>query len=187
MCCVIHSPGQITIMSSNQNKQQNNQLTSYDYARLIQFVGQHNHHVKLNKTQINKILFYVYGVYLAKEGTALFENEEPRAWPYGPVFPLVYKKIDPNEIISSFDQELQERFKANNTALYIVVKAVEVLHKKSARTLTDWSHRIGSPWHETVYEETSEGIIRREWNRIIDREKIKAYFSKVANIDLCNL
>ena len=174
-------------MNPNKNKQQDSQLTSYDYARLIQYVGQHSHHVKINKTQINKILFYVYGVYLAKEGTALFENEEPRAWPYGPVFPLVYKKIDPNEVIRSFDQEQQDRFKANKTALYLVVKAVEILHTKSARTLTDWSHRIGSPWHETVYEETSDGIVKREWNRVIAKEKIKAYFSKVSNIDLYSL
>lgn len=69
-------------------------LTSIDYARLIQYTAQRKHMVLLNKTQINKILFYVYGAYLADTGKALFSDDTPKAWTYGPVFPKPNKKVE---------------------------------------------------------------------------------------------
>lgn len=53
-------------------------LTSIDYARLIQYAAQKLHMVLLNKTQINKILFYVYGVYYAETGEELFNDDSPK-------------------------------------------------------------------------------------------------------------
>lgn len=50
-------------------------LTSIDYARLIQFVAANIYHTLLNKTQVNKILFYIYGAYLVF--TELISNQ---AW-----------------------------------------------------------------------------------------------------------
>ena len=70
-------------------------LTSLDYAKLIQFAAVRNHMTLLNRTQINKILFYVYGVYLAEVGEPLFNDDTPKAWPYGPVVPIVNNKLDP--------------------------------------------------------------------------------------------
>ena len=35
-------------------------LTSIDYAQLIQYAALKFHNVVLNRTQINKMLFYVY-------------------------------------------------------------------------------------------------------------------------------
>ena len=172
-------------MSLNQDKHQDNQLTSYDYARLIQFVGQRLYQVKLNKTQINKILFYVYGRYAAERGEPLF-SEKPKAWPYGPVFPIVYKKIDPYENVPLFDSEMQARYKENETAFNMVLDAVAMLHTKSAKVLTDWSHRVGSPWYETIYKtcpSTGE-IIQEDWNTIIDFQLIADYFSKESNTSL---
>lgn len=51
------------------------ELKSTDYARLIQYAAQKLHMVRLNKTQINKILFYVYGVYYAETNNLLFMNK----------------------------------------------------------------------------------------------------------------
>ena len=81
-------------------------LKSTDYARLIQYAAQKLHMVRLNKTQINKILFYVYGVYYAETDRLLFEDDSPKAWPYGPVFPIVNKKINPDEIVTSFPKDV---------------------------------------------------------------------------------
>ena len=58
------------------------ELKSTDYARLIQYAAKNLHMTRLNKTQINKILFYVYGVYLAKFNKPLFTDDTPKAWPY---------------------------------------------------------------------------------------------------------
>lgn len=176
-------------MSPNQDKQQDNpvttELSSYDYARLIQFVAQRLYQVKLNKTQINKILFYVYGKYAAKVGKQLF-SEAPKAWPYGPVFPIVYKRIDPYENVPLFDPEMQARYKKNETAFNMVLDAVAMLHTKSAKALTDWSHRVGSPWYETIYKTSpSTGeIIQQDWNTVIDFNLISDYFSKESNTSL---
>ena len=171
-------------MSLNQDKHQDNQLTSYDYARLIQFVGQRLYQVKLNKTQINKILFYVYGRYAAATEEPLF-SEEPRAWPYGPVFPIVYKKIDPYEDVPLFDKGMQARYKANETAFNMVLDAVAMLHKKSAKALTDWSHRVGSPWYDTIYKIDPSGeIVQQDWNTVIALQLISDYFKQESNISL---
>ena len=57
------------------------QLTSINYGRLIQYTSQKLHLQRLNKTQVNKILFYVYGRYLAVTGKKLFVDDTPKAGP----------------------------------------------------------------------------------------------------------
>ena len=113
-------------------------------------------------------------------------SEKPKAWPYGPVFPIVYKKIDPYENVPLFDSEMQARYKENETAFNMVLDAVAMLHTKSAKVLTDWSHRVGSPWYETIYKtcpSTGE-IIQEDWNTVIDFQLISDYFSKESNTSL---
>lgn len=67
-------------------------LTSLDYADLLNWIAYNKYGALLNKTQINKLLFICYGMYLAATGgKVLFEDDTPKAWPYGPVFPRVYK------------------------------------------------------------------------------------------------
>lgn len=153
------------------------ELTSLDYARLIQFAAQKNHKVLLNRTQINKILFYVYGLYIAKEEQPLFKNEVPKAWPYGPVFPYVNENIDTDEIIKKFSPDKVKAYRENKTAMDIVVDSVKKLHKINAYKLTEWSHKKGSPWYDTLF-----GDKKNKWNTPIDDELIKKYFKKEENI-----
>lgn len=128
----------------------------------------------LNKTQINKILFAVYGNYLAMYGTPLFDNESPKAWPYGPVFPIVNKRVNIDEVVN-FTQDKIDMFVNNRDAQQIVVDMVNRMYDKSAQALTEWSHQYGSPWHRTVYP--AEGG-HAKWNTPIPLEYIKEYFSK---------
>lgn len=152
-------------------------LTSLDYAKLIQFAAVRNHMTLLNKTQINKILFYVYGFYLAEVGESLFNDDTPKAWPYGPVFPIVNKKIDPEQVIHDFSQEKIDAYRANKKAMDIVVKAVDKLHNLSAYKLTQWSHQKGSPWYKTLF---GDGDIMPDdqikWNQEIPKKYIQDYF-----------
>lgn len=152
-------------------------LTSLDYAKLIQFAAVRNHMTLLNKTQINKILFYVYGVYLAEVGESLFNDDTPKAWPYGPVFPIVNKKIDPEQVIHDFSQEKIDAYRANKKAMDIVVKAVDKLHNLSAYKLTQWSHQKGSPWYKTLFGDRDimpDDQIK--WNQEIPKKYIQDYF-----------
>ena len=148
-------------------------LTSIDYARLIQYVAQNFHQQMLNKTQVNKILFAVYGKYLASTGNTLFSDDTPKAWPYGPVFPIVNKRIDISEVVH-FTPDKINLFKQNRKAQEIVVEAVSKMYNMSAQSLTDWSHKFGSPWHRTVY--LADGS-HAKWNTEIPKEYIIEYFS----------
>lgn len=160
------------------------ELTSLDFARLIQFAAQKFYKMLLNKTQINKILFYVYGVYLAEtKGHRLFTDDMPKAWPFGPVFPRVYKKIDSEMVVSGFPNEYVEAFQSDQQALSIVENAVKAMHDMSAFDLTKWSHEEGSPWYLTIYNLDNEGNIKSQnpWNSRIEDKIIQEYFSKPEN------
>lgn len=154
------------------------ELKSTDYAKLIQFAAYHFHNTALNRTQINKILFFVYGKYLAETGTVLFDDDEPRAWPFGPVFPKVNKRIDVNDIPRGFSNEKNILYKSNMKALGIVRNSVDLLYNKSAYELTKWSHRPDSPWYETLFPIGQE---RLPWNTEIKRELIESYFKANPN------
>lgn len=153
-------------------------LTSTDWARLIQYAGLRLHRVLLNKTQINKILFYVYGVYLAQKGTPLFDDDTPKAWTYGPVFPIPNKRIDTNEEIRSFPKDKVDAYRANPDAMNLVITAVNNMYNVSAVALTKWSHEDGSPWDRTVYVKSDGKVVEQKpWNTRIDDSLIREYFS----------
>lgn len=158
-------------------------LKSTDYARLIQYAAQKLHMARLNKTQINKILFYVYGVYYAETGEVLFDDDTPKAWPYGPVFPIVNKKINPDEIVKSFDPETISEFNRNPRGMELVKEAVDTMYNMSALSLTQWSHQEGSPWYNTLYIKDENGNIteQKKWNTPISLELIRNYFSQKEN------
>lgn len=166
MCAEIRFKRKGTIMT---------QLTSIEYGRLVQYAAQKLHLQMLNKTQVNKILFYVYGRFLAVTGTKLFDDDTPKAWPYGPVFPRLNKRINTSEVIT-FSSEQIAAFNQNKVALDIVQDAVNVMHGKSAQELTEWSHQPGSPWFRTLFEGREDGK-QAEWNTEIPESYIKEYFA----------
>lgn len=47
--------------------------------------------VILNTTKVQKLLYMAYGLLLA-EKNRIITDEQPKAWPYGPVFPKTRKK-----------------------------------------------------------------------------------------------
>jgi uncharacterized phage-associated protein len=153
-------------------------LTSLDYAKLIQFTAQKMQRTMLNKTQINKILFYVYGVYLAEVGQPLFDNEQPQAWPFGPVFPIVNKRINIDERIKFSDDKIAA-YKQNNNALKIVVDAVKHMSNRTAVQLTYWSHQEGSPWYKAIYGDGKQPK-QNPWSTVISDNSIKEYFSNIS-------
>lgn len=85
------------------------------------------------------------------------------------------KRTNPSEVIR-FTQEEADMFKSNETAVRIVVDAVNHMHSMSAVYLTEWSHKEGSPWFRTLYEGMEQGK-QRAWNTEIPDNYIKEYFS----------
>ncbi len=148
-------------------------LTSIDYGRLVQYYAQKLHWLSLNKTQVQKILFRAYGLYLAQTGQKLFDDDVPRAWPYGPVFPKLYRSQEPCGVIS-FPPDTVDAFNNNHEACKIVGTVVDEMCYCSARELTEWSHKPGSPWYRTIHPDSGEQV---SWNTEIPSEYIRDYFS----------
>lgn len=158
-------------------------LTSLDYAQLIQLVAQKFHMTILNKTQINKILFIIYGIYLAQKSTPLFTDDTPKAWPFGPVFPKVYKNFNAPELVKDFSEEKNNEFKKHAPIVNLVIDVVERLHNVSAFALTQWSHKKGSPWYNTIYKLNKDGevIEQKKWGTKISESEIQKYFTDPQN------
>lgn len=148
------------------------ELNSLEYVKLIAWIAAFKHRVILNKTQMQKLLFMCYGQALAMEGTPLFADDTPKAWPFGPVFPRSYKRYE--EIMPS-DLTLEEKraFASSPDILRMIAKTVTDYCHVSATRLSDWSHSEGSPWWNTVFDKEKGSA----WNRPIPEDMIRDYFS----------
>lgn len=148
------------------------ELNSFEYVKLIAWIAAFKHRVILNKTQMQKLLFMCYGQALAMTGEPLFEDDTPKAWPFGPVFPRSYKRY---EEVMPLDLSLEEKraFASSPDILRMIAKTVTDYCRVSATRLSDWSHSEGSPWWNTVFDKEKGSA----WNRPIPVDMIRNYFS----------
>lgn len=130
-------------------------------------------HFAINMTKLQKLLYAVYGTYLAMKGERL-TDEHPQAWPYGPVFPTTRNKLLKLSFdsIDFNDSDLSE-FNADNETKQYVEVVFNNFGKFNAATLTAWSHSNGSPWETTTQK---NGF---KWGDRIDDETIQQYFNKI--------
>jgi len=154
------------------------ELTSINYARLIMWLAAHRKGIWLNKTQLQKILFVCYGLYLAKHNERacgnmrkLFLDDSPRAWPFGPVFPRSYKRCctAPESLLP----EEKEAFARDEKTLWNICSVTDRMCAMSAAKLTRWSHQEGTPWSDTVFSDGG----KLKWNAEISDTSIYEYFS----------
>lgn len=153
-------------------------LTSTDYADLLRHLAFNRKGVVISNTQVNKLLFMCYGTYLvlAGNGQRLFE-EHPKAWPFGPVFPKVYKTFNRKEMPISIPVEKVREFNSNALGVRICNAVIDKHSHTSAYDLSLWSHEEGSPWYQTVYYgKDGKPVDEIEWNKEIEDETIKKYF-----------
>ncbi len=141
-------------------------LTSIDYARLISWYAWNKHGVLLGKTQLQKILYICYGVWLAYNEEPLFA-EKPVVWPFGPVFPDVYVWYSANQPQDLTQVEIDTWARTAEKVKFIFA-AVDKLYYMTAKRLTEWSHRMGSPWAAVANY--------NPWGTEIPDDKIKEYF-----------
>ena len=148
------------------------ELTSIDYTRLISWIAYYKHKTILNKTQMQKLLFICYGLYLSKHNKPLFSDDTPKAWPFGPVFPRSYKRYV-EAIPSDLSTDDKKAFLDDKETLIEITEVVDSYYKYSANTLSEWSHQKNSPWAKTVFSDGDNSV---SWNKPIDPDTIKAYF-----------
>lgn len=154
------------------NTTQRFKYSSTDVA-LVMIDSAIRHHIVLNNTKVQKLLFILYALSLVTNGERLV-NESPKAWPYGPVFPTVRKrilkwginledfhiadntdKLEDKEILS--DRELSAMCDSLMTSKFATMTSSQ---------LVAWTHIKGSPWDMTTHsdnfkwgEPISDGLI----------------------------
>lgn len=127
--------------------------------------------IVLNTTKVQKMLYIIYGYFLAKHNCQIF-TETPKAWPYGPVFPRTRNKVDFSRVYRRTDDELQEILNKKE----IVEKFISVIDKYSkfsASHLSNWSHMELGPWDKTTK------LPDFKWGNFIPNEYISEYFSNI--------
>lgn len=124
----------------------------------------------INMTKLQKLLYVAYGVYLAVKNERL-TNEHPQAWPYGPVFPTTRSRLVKRELdaISLEDPSLRE-IQENQEMTSLMKIVFDTYGLKNASTLSEWSHKPGSPWEQTVNHPSFK------WGDTIPDEYIQEYF-----------
>ena len=145
-------------------------MTSIDYAKLIRWLGWHRHGVIFNKTQVQKLLFICFGVELAN-GRTLFEDDGPKLFPFGPVFPRSYRG-SVTEMVPELSEIEKNEFASEPETLKNISRLVARFWRITATQFTRWSHQDGTPWHRTLTEQS-----RLEWGADINIDYVKEYFA----------
>ena len=119
---------------------------------------------EFNKTKALKLLFLLEEKSIKSFGVPFF-GFDFKVWQFGPVVPLVYndfqkglkilgkyiKKVDPNideyEAVSEF---CDDEFSDNDICL--LQDVVQFSKHKTAKNLVDFTHKKGSLWHYSVFE-----------------------------------
>lgn len=115
-------------------------------------------------TKLQKLLYDLDGGLLARNINAV--DEHCRAWQYGPVYPKVFTKINPEDFNKNYDNLNIDEIDSKEHA-DIIKKMVEVVldnfGQYSAGKLSAWSHRDGSPWSQTPKNEKISKVLMKEY------------------------
>lgn len=139
----------------------------YDVADFFVQIANQSEDDQITNLKLNKLLYFAQGVYLARTGKKLFDDQI-EAWTLGPVIPSIYHKYKvcgrapiPN-VRGNVPRNL---FNADEYEALLDV--MREFGQYTGNTLVTLTHMPGTPWSNTVNEGAS----------IIDLEKIKSYFS----------
>lgn len=145
-----------------------------------------------SNTKIQRLLFLFIGFALVnnvkfdedvvlvtndKKRVELMElvDEQPKAWPYGPVFSKVNHRYQ--EIIETATSEGYQITNLSEYTLDILTKTVQRYGKVETLQLSEWLTREGSPW------DSVKNIDGTGWDIEIPLDLIREYFeNSVQNI-----
>jgi len=126
----------------------------------------------LTPMQLIKLVYMCHGWMLGLYGRPLI-REQVQAWKYGPVIPELYRHLRQygggpvTQLLPSSDEPGFSPLEAN---------LIEQVYAQNAGydgvQLSEMTHQIGSPWHQTWDPEV--------WNKVIPSEIIRAYHARLA-------
>ena len=145
------------------------QYDSIDMARHIIAECKEKNIADVCNTKINKLLYCVYGVYLAFYDKEIL-TEQPKYFPYGPVFPRVLKRYD--ELVKQpIKLELADSLKE------IIDLVLNTFGKASAARLSVWSHLENSPWDKAKQKEA-------KYSDPLNPLEVRDYFREFMHINI---
>jgi uncharacterized phage-associated protein len=113
----------------------------------------------LGLTKLQKLVYYVYGEYLAQEKIRLVKDDEPQKWPHGPVFFQLYKETRTMGIINTINCktlesleniEIEKDKQPDHTRLdEIIAEVLQNYGERTAIALSKDTHRSGYAWDKT--------------------------------------
>ena len=139
-------------------------LRSTDYVSLIANFAYRQNGCVPNRTQMQKMLYTCYGLYLSEYHRPPFTDDKPEAWLYGPVFPKSYSKYDENAMPPKISEEYKKIWAEDPNVVNIVYTVARSMSKMSATALSRWTHHEESPWSDIG------------GHGLISDESIKEYF-----------
>lgn len=107
---------------------------------------------EFTQIHLQKILYLAYGWYLAAfRPKQRLINEEPEAWPLGPVFPSIYhalKKFGSGNIDSTAIGKDPQIIDSDDIKIFLDL-IWDLYGSYSGPQLVSLTHEKGSPWHTT--------------------------------------
>lgn len=120
----------------------------------------------ITNLKAQKLVYYAQGVYMAKAGVPLF-NDNFEAWQHGPVIPDLYHQLKEFKNCQiQVDHNDKDIEKFNDKQLDILISVYKTYGRYSAWALRDMTHNE-APWKDTIV------------NHVISKAKIKDYFETV--------
>ena len=130
------------------------------------------HHVTINLTKTQKLLYVAYGANLVI-GKDRLCSEHPEAWPYGPVFPSTRDALLGKNLADiKMDSKEVGRIKDDKYLNQLITFVFAGFGNYNAGQLTKWSHSPSSPWDKTTH---LDGF---KWGKIIPDVFIAEYFRR---------
>lgn len=152
---------------------------SYDSVKMGEYLASYAtcKGYDINQTKLQKLLYILYGAYLTIQDQPLL-NEQPKAWPYGPVFPRVQKKFAKNMDFSSVNVDAPEYndIREDTFLNSLIDDVLNTFGNWSAQALSEWSHASGSPWAKALANNNMT------FNAVLSPKDIKEYFKTFMNV-----
>ncbi len=141
-----------------------------DVARVFEYLSLKSDGAAIEKTRLNKLLYFAQGHALAELDRELFSNQID-AWEHGPVVVVVYSSFD--NIVNRAKNSGIADIKLSPEEMDIIMDVWEQYGSYSAKKLVNLTHEKGTPW-SSAYKPNVK-------NTHIPQDLIKQYFSRPEN------
>lgn len=137
------------------------------------FIKKHSEYGELTPMKLIKLVYIAYGWYLTTFENQKLVTEQPQAWRYGPVFPLLYnqlKECGKNFVKEPLYSSKKDEIKQEDAEF--LDKVWNIYGQKDGIYLSALTHQVGTPWSITY---------PRGENIVIPDDLIKEHYQKLSS------